>query len=273
MKQLFTLIFAVGCLSASAQTFDTTTVAVKPVSSFSSESLKKSKVERRAQRYAQSRFIPSDKYIGANFSFGSEEIDDELLISSIDVPKFRRNIFAVSLVFGYFTSPISAWGGRVMYNYGYNDVEVETDLFGFLPEERQYRFNSLMHRGEVYGFHRLYVPLGDKGKNFYFFNEVSVHYGYQRSTTTTSVHDSEGERSHKNAYNTTHRFGVGIAPGLTYFSGNRMAIEFQLGTSGLEVALRNAVSDTGRDSHSVGFVFRDFMSILRIKMGLTFYFN
>lgn len=292
MKQLCTLILLLCALTATAKTpdsirYDTVIVPTrvfvgKQTSSFSAHSLKKSKIARKALRQDQSRFIVGDKYVGLNFSFGIEELDDELLITSIELPEFRRNVAAASLVFGYFTSPTSAWGGRLMYNYGYNDVLIRTDFFGILniledakTNFLEFSYTTVMHRMEAYGFHRLYVPLGDRGKNFYFFNEISFHYGFQHSITRTATENQSGNvLRQKRTESTVHRIGLGLAPGLTYFSGNRLALEFQLGTSGVDLSFRNAQSlETGRDSHSVGFQFRDFLSILRIKIGMTFYFN
>ncbi len=276
-RQLDDLYNSAGFTTDYFKEIDTTGQSLKQrysdrESSFKSHNVKNHNQRRVSGRWERSRYVAGDAFVGVNLSFGLTEGDNDHLLSFIAMPTLRRNTYSASLSFGYFTSPVRSFGVRGSYKYSHNDIEISSEFLSGILGYNNFHYQHLGQGFEIAGFTRSYFPIGNS-RTLYFFNEISLlygyHAGYSRSSSNRNFND---DIIHKTVTH-RHTFGLGLSPGITYFSSNRMAMEFQLGINGLQATVSKNINDNVHTGNTLSFAFRDMMNVFRGKFGFTYYFN
>ena len=114
-------------------------------------------------------------------------------------------------------------------------------------------------------FIRTYLNLGDS-KRFGLFNEARVTYGYGQS----NVEDGTGDEL-KGTHQIKQNLNFGVAPGITCFVNNYVAVEAAIDVLGLDFKWYDQKTnqvETGKRTNS-GANFK--INLLSINLGITFY--
>lgn len=246
--------------------------AYQKESSFSRDSIRINKVRRESDNLKNLRFRKGDKFMGANLSFGGKEAQNDFLVANIDLPEVEKRMLNFSFVGGYFLNPRTSVGIRGTYSYGRSDQLLVANFLGVAYNADEYRTQNLTTGFQTHAFIRNYIALGSS-RNFYLFNETSVYYGFKDSYSRAISDPGKPNERIRKIRSDNHTVGIGLSPGITYFASPRMALEFQLGTSGFEYIKKNHLTDDTLKGSSHQFTFRDGLSFLRIQFGATFYFN
>lgn len=266
------LLLMGSTLGVMAQERSTETVKLSTYSSFSKDSLRVNKENRASENMKNLRFRKGDKFVGANLSFGGKEAENDFFVANIDLPEVQKRALSASFVAGYFLTPRTSVGVRGRYNYSKGDQTLVADFLGVAFNADEYRTQNITSGFEMHAFARNYVALGSS-RNFYLFNESSVYYGYKGSYSRAISDPGKPNERIRKIRSDNYTFGVGLSPGITYFSSPRTAIEFQLGTSGFEYTKKKHLTDDKTRGESDAFSFRDGLSFLRIQFGFSYYFN
>lgn len=241
-------------------------------SSFSKDSVRLYKAEKERKNLEKLRFRKGDKFVGMNLSFGGKEAENDFLMANIDLPEVEKKTLSMSFVAGYFVNPRTSVGVRGRYNYSRGDQTLVADFLGVAFNADEYKTQNITSGFETHGFVRNYVALGSD-KKFYLFNETSLYFGYKGSYSRAISDPGKANERIRKIRSDNYTVGLGISPGITYFSSPRTAIEFQLGTSGFEYTRKEHLTDDTIKGTSNGFSFRDGLSFLRIQFGFSYYFN
>ncbi|MGL4411286.1 MAG: hypothetical protein ACRCTF_03990 [Bacteroidales bacterium] len=247
-------------------------VKLSSYSSFSKDSIKVNRDKRNRDNMNNLRFRKGDKFVGANLSFGGKEAENDFLMANIDLPDVEKRALSASFVMGYFLNPRTSVGLRGRYNYSKGDQTLVADFLGVAFNADEYRTQNVSSGFELHAFARNYVALGTS-RNFYLFNESSVYYGYKGSYSRAISDPGKPNERIRKIRSDNYTVGIGLSPGITYFSSPRTAIEFQLGTSGFEYTKKKHLTDDKTKGVSDAFTFRDGLSFLRIQFGFSYYFN
>ncbi|MGL4853087.1 MAG: hypothetical protein ACRC3Z_10670 [Phocaeicola sp.] len=247
-------------------------VKQRDYSSFSKDSIRINKQAREKRNMERLRFRKGDKFAGVNLSFGGKEAENDFLVANIDLPEVEKRTLSTSFVMGYFLNPRTSVGIRGRYNYSRGDQTLVADFLGVAFNADEYRTQNLTSGFEVHGFVRNYVALGTERK-FYLFNETSIYYGYKGSYSRAISDPGKPNERIRKIRSDNYTVGIGVSPGITYFTSPRTAIEFQLGTSGFEYTKKKHLTDDKVKGNSHAFSFRDGLSFLRIQFGFSYYFN
>ncbi|MBB6462643.1 hypothetical protein [Flammeovirga kamogawensis] len=204
--------------------------------------------------------------VGSTFRY-SESTNDNYKFMLIEDWSGQTFNFAVSPFFAYFIKDNFAIGGRFTYtrkrvNIDEMNIKIDDDLSfrmdGIKNEEHMF-YSSI--------FIRNYLPLGD-GKRFGLFNEVRLSYGYGQSKETVL-----GEAPHHTTgvYSTTHEFNIGVAPGMTAFINDMVALEVSIGVLGFTNKwvhqTENQVEEGSRNVNKANFN----IDMFSLNIGLAFY--
>ncbi|MGL5937237.1 MAG: hypothetical protein ACRCY5_00700 [Phocaeicola sp.] len=270
MKLLISLLLLTASTSSWAQ--DQSCELRSPKSSFSKDSVRMNKANFDKRNLERLRFQKGDKFVGLNLSFGGKDGENDFLIANIDLPEVEKKSLSLSFVTGYFLNPRTSVGLRGRYNHSKGDQTLVADFLGVSFNADEYKTQNLTSGFEVHGFIRNYIALGSDRK-FYLFNETSIYYGYKGSYSRAISDPGKPNERIRKIRSDNYIVGIGISPGITYFTSPRSAIEFQLGTSGFEFAKKKHLTDDTIKGHSNAFSFRDGLSFLRIQFGYSYYFN
>lgn len=213
----------------------------------------------------QKTFIPKGQWmVGASFSY-SEHTDDNFKWLVMDDVTSTGYTFKVSPVVSYFIRDNIAIGGRVAYSRGLTDLgNLSLNLGDDLSFDlSNYKDKSHMVSGSF--FIRTYLNLGDS-KRFGLFNEARVTYGYGQS----NVEDGTGDEL-KGTHQIKQNLNFGVAPGITCFVNNYVAVEAAIDVLGLDFKWYDQKTnqvETGKRTNS-GANFK--INLLSINLGITFY--
>ena len=241
-------------------------------SSFSKDSVRVYKEQKVKKNLEKSKFRKGDKFVGLNLSFGGKEAENDFLIANIDLPEVEKKTLSASFVMGYFLNPQTSVGIRGRYNYSKGDQTLVADFLGVAFNADEYKTQTLTSGFETHGFIRNYVALGSE-KKFYLFNETSIYYAYKGSYSRAISDPGKTNERIRKIRSDNYTVGLGISPGITYFSSPRTAIEFQLGTSRCEFTKKKHLTDDKTRGESNAASFRDGLSFLRVPYGFSYYFN
>ncbi|MGL4994197.1 MAG: hypothetical protein ACRC6R_08785 [Bacteroidales bacterium] len=271
-RALLGIALLCGSVTISAQDLSYEKHKNSTYSSFSRDSIKVNKEKRDRNNMNNLRFRKGDKFVGANLSFGGKEAENDFLMANIDLPDVEKRALSASFVMGYFLNPRTSVGVRGRYNYSKGDQTLVADFLGVAFNADEYRTQNLTSGFELHAFARNYVALGSS-RNFYLFNESSVYYGYKGSYSRAISDPGKPNERIRKIRSDNYTVGIGLSPGITYFTSPRTAIEFQLGTSGFEYTKKKHLTDDKTKGESDAFSFRDGLSFLRIQFGFSYYFN
>lgn len=213
-----------------------------------------------------SLFVPKGTWMGGTTFSYTEMNGDDYQFLVLDNINANGYTFKVSPYAGYFFRDNMAAGLRLGYNRTYGDLgNIDIDLGDDLTfDVSDYKY--LEHKYTAAGFLRTYLGLGS-GKIFGFFNEVRFAYGFgQGKTTSGTGNDLTG------TYQRSHSFQIGIAPGLTAFVTNNMAVEVSVNVMGLDFdwvkQTTNQVEHGSYRKSSADFK----INIFSVNLGLCTYF-
>lgn len=210
-------------------------------------------------------FIPKGQWMaGASFSY-SEHTDDNLKWLVLDDVNSVGYTFKVSPVVSYFIRDNIAIGGRVAYARSMTDLDnISLNLGDDLNFDLS-NYHDKSHSVSGSAFIRTYLNLGDS-KRFGLFNEARVTYGYGQS----KVQDGTGDEL-KGTHQIKQNLNFGVAPGITCFINDFVAVEAAIDVLGLDfkwVDQKTNQVETGKRTSS-GANFK--INLLSINLGITFY--
>mgnify|MGYP001186159934 FL=1 len=213
----------------------------------------------------QKTFIPKGQWmVGASFSY-SEHTDDNFKWLVMDDVTSTGYTFKVSPVVSYFIRDNIAIGGRVAYSRGLTDLG---NLSLNLGDDLSFDLSNYKDKSHTVSgsfFIRTYLNLGDS-KRFGLFNEARVTYGYGQS----NVEDGTGDEL-KGTHQIKQNLNFGVAPGITCFVNNYVAVEAAIDVLGLDFKWYDQKTnqvETGKRTNS-GANFK--INLLSINLGITFY--
>ena len=213
----------------------------------------------------QKTFIQKGKWmVGASFSY-SEHTDDNFKWLVMDDVTSTGYTFKVSPVVSYFIRDNIAIGGRVAYSRGLTDLG---NLSLNLGDDLSFDLSNYKDKSHTVSgsfFIRNYLTLGDS-KRFGLFNEARVTYGYGQS----NVEDGTGDEL-KGTHQIKQNLNFGVAPGITCFINNYVAVEAAIDVLGLDFKWYDQKTnqvETGKRTNS-GANFK--INLLSINLGITFY--
>ena len=213
----------------------------------------------------QKTFIPKGQWmVGASFSY-SEHTDDNFKWLVMDDVTSTGYTFKVSPVVSYFIRDNIAIGGRVAYSRGLTDLG---NLSLNLGDDLSFDLSNYKDKSHTVSgsfFIRTYLNLGDS-KRFGLFNEARVTYGYGQS----NVEDGTGDEL-KGTHQIKQNLNFGVAPGITCFINNYVAVEAAIDVLGLDFKWYDQKTnqvETGKRTNS-GANFK--INLLSINLGITFY--
>lgn len=227
---------------------------------------KKSRTEKYDRGIVMKTFIPKGQWmVGATFSY-SEHVDTNFEFLSVlkDMTTEGYSFKVTPLVSYFFRDNVSV-GGRFAYSRSFSKLDnISLSLGDDLSFDVK-DFNSTANTYTVSGFIRTYLNLGDS-KRFGLFNEARVSYGYSESKGTTGTGpDLSGMFQQK------HNLNIGVAPGITCFMADYVAVEASVNVAGLNFnwydQSRNQVEEGKRTSSSANFK----INLLSIDLGIVFY--
>ena len=213
----------------------------------------------------QKTFIPKGQWmVGASFSY-SEHTDDNFKWLVMDDVTSTGYTFKVSPVVSYFIRDNIAIGGRVAYSRGLTDLG---NLSLNLGDDLSFDLSNYKDKSHTVSGSfsiRTYLNLGDS-KRFGLFNEARVTYGYGQS----NVEDGTGDEL-KGTHQIKQNLNFGVAPGITCFINNYVAVEAAIDVLGLDFKWYDQKTnqvETGKRTNS-GANFK--INLLSINLGITFY--
>ena len=202
--------------------------------------------------------------VGASFSY-SEHTDDNFKWLVMDDVTSTGYTFKVSPVVSYFIRDNIAIGGRVAYSRGLTDLG---NLSLNLGDDLSFDLSNYKDKSHTVSgsfFVRTYLNLGDS-KRFGLFNEARVTYGYGQS----NVEDGTGDEL-KGTHQIKQNLNFGVAPGITCFINDYVAVEAAIDVLGLDFKWYDQKTnqvETGKRTNS-GANFK--INLLSINLGITFY--
>lgn len=217
------------------------------------------------RKIKSSLFVPKGTWMGGTSFSYSEQANDNYKFMVLKNIETNGYTFKVSPYAGYFFANNIAAGMRLNYkrsyvNMGNLDLNLGDDLT-FAIEDYSY----LEHSMSVSGFLRTYMGLGSS-QVFGFFNEARLTYGYGQGKDTSGK-GNELTGTHQ----TIHNLQIGMAPGLTAFVHNNVAVEVSVGVMGLDFnwidQKTNQVESGHRRKSSGNFK----IDIFSINIGMCFY--
>ena len=176
-------------------------------------------------------FAEGDVFLTGSVGFGSEKTGDA-----------KTSQFNISPKAGYFVTSNIALGVQLGYT-----SETETDVNG-LGETVDVDTNTF----EAGAFGRYYFT---PARDFSFFGQLSVGY----TSSKTEVEGEDGEYKENG-------FNLGLAPGISYFVSEHIALEATFGLLGYNTAKPDVDGAESTDTFNIGANFND------INFGIVYKF-
>ena len=228
--------------------------------------------EQKAQRGLSNlsyTFIPKGLWmVGGTFSYATHTNDDYSLVMVEGIDSYGYN-FKVTPIFTYAIANNITVGGRLGYNRNLFRID-NSDLIYGDPDDggihiTMDNYHLITHGFTAMAILRQYIPLGNN-KRFAIFNEIQLEGGYSQSKHT---YDAPVQGT----YSTTNNIALNLAPGITAFATDRVAVEVNVGMLGLSHSrtkqTHNQVSMGNIDSNSLNFK----INILAINFGVSYHFS
>lgn len=224
---------------------------------------KKNKYDRGIE---MKTFIPKGQWmVGATFSY-DEHVDENFEFLSVmkDINS-EGYTFKVTPLVCYFIRDNISIGARFSYartnaDIGNISLELGDDLSFDVDN-----YSSVTNTYTTSLFLRTYLNLGDS-KRFGLFNEARLAYGYSESTSSSGT-----GKDFSGIYQLKHNLNIGVAPGITCFINDYVAVEASVNVAGLNFnwydQTKDQVYEGKRTSSSANFK----INLLSIDLGIVFY--
>ncbi len=230
-----------------------------------------SREEQKAQRGLSNlshTFIPKGLWmVGGTFSYSTHTNKDYSLVLLDGIDSYGYN-FKISPVFTYAIANNVVVGARLGYNRNLLRVDDAGLVFGD-PDAGGVQIMMDNYHMIAHGFVgmailRQYIPLGNN-KRFAIFNEIQLEGGYSQAKHTYDV-------PVQGTYSTTSNISLNLAPGITAFATNQLAVEISVGMLGLTHSytkqVHNQVGIGDINNNSLNFK----INILSINFGVAYHF-
>lgn len=220
----------------------------------------------------KSKFKVGTYYIGANLNFSGKEAVNDFVVLNIDIPESKSNKVNFSFSTGYFLTPTMSVGLRGKLNLKKTEQTLRADFLGITFNAEEYTTKNISNGFQLHPYVRNYFPVGNSG-HFYIFSETSIYYGYNRSMSRAISNPGKNDERIRKVISDINTFGLGVSPGITYFTKSNLAVEFQLGATGFEHTTEKSLTDNITEGEVKKFTFRDSLSFLNVQFGFTYYFK
>jgi hypothetical protein len=220
----------------------------------------------------KSKFKIGTYYVGANLNFSGKEAVNDFVVLNIDIPDSKSDKVNFSFSTGYFLTPTMSLGLRGKLNLKKTEQTLRADFLGITFNAEEYTTKNISQGFQLHPYARNYFPIGNSG-HFYIFSETSIYYGYNRSLSRAISNPGMNDERIRKVISDISTFGLGVSPGMTYFTKNNFAVEFQLGATGFEYTIEKSLTDDITKGKVNKFNFRDGLSFLNVQFGFTYYFK
>lgn len=220
------------------------------------------KTERGLKQYT---FVPKGQWIvGGNISYSQQSEEDYqfLIVEGINGNNYS---FKVSPMFTYMFANNMGVGGRFAYERSMMKVN-SADIN--LSEDMHFNVGNIYRLSHSYSgmaVLRNYISIG-RNMRFGLFNETQLQIGGGQSKLVSGT----GENI-TGAYESSFTAGINIAPGITAFINNNIAIELNIGLLGFKYSSTKQITDQiyegNTNSTSASFQ----INLFSIGLGLAFY--
>lgn len=244
-----------GVLSVHAQTTNT------PLETVSSDAT----TPKKSRGLKQHTFVPKGQWVvGGTISYSqqSEHNYQFLIVEGIDGAGYSFN---VSPMFSYMIADNMGIGGRFAYDRSLiklNSANID------LSEDMKLAIGdiySLSHSYSAMAVLRNYISIGNNMR-FGLFNETQLQIGGGQSILV----GGSGE-SITGSHDTNFTFGVNLAPGITAFINNFVAVEINVGLLGFKYTSTQQKTDQVYEGKTSTTSASFQINIFSIGLGLAFY--
>ena len=220
------------------------------------------KQERGLKQYT---FVPKGQWIvGGNISYSQQSEDNYqfLIVEGINGNGYS---FKVSPMFTYMVANNMGIGGRFSYDRSLMKIN-SADIN--LSEDMNFNLGNIYRLSHSYSgmaIIRNYISIG-RNMRFGLFNETQLHLGGGQSKLVSGTGDSV-----TGSYESNFTVGVNLAPGITAFINNNMAIELNIGLLGFKYSAIKQVTDQIYEGNTSSTSASFQINLFSIGLGLAFY--
>lgn len=222
-------------------------------------------VVKQERGLKQHTFVPKGQWIvGGNISYSQQSEDNYqfLIVEGINGNGYS---FKVSPMFTYMVANNMGIGGRFSYDRSLMKIN-SADIT--LSDDMQFNIGNIYRLSHSYSgmaILRNYISIGNNMR-FGLFNETQLQIGGGQSKLVSGTGESV-----TGAYENSFTVGINLAPGITAFINNNVAIELNIGLLGFKYSSIKQVTDQIYEgsSNSTSASFQ--INLFSIGLGLAFY--
>lgn len=181
--------------------------------------------------------------IGGNVYFNTSKVNNS--------PSSKQTSFAIYPSAGYFISKNLAIGTGIGYSHNKYNINMAgggTYSFSVIKEHQVY----------ISPFARYYVDIAEQ---FKLFGQFSVPISFGKTTDDATAAATNGQ--------TTHAYGVALAPGIAFFPSKRIGIEFSVNGIGYT---HNSTKFPDNTDNTSSDQFSFDVNLFAPRLGIQFYF-
>ncbi len=227
-----------------------------------------SRIENPIDRGVNSVFIPKGTiFTGGTISYTQYNADNFKFLV-LDALKTDNSLFAFRAFAAYTFADNVAAG--LAFEYSQSVVKVDNAKIS-LGSDLNFEIKDTYSIQQLYtaeAFLRTYLNIGDS-KRFGLYNDVRLFYGGGQGKSTSGI---EGTEAYTGTFENITKAGIVIAPGISVFATDFLAVEAGIGILGVEYThtqqITNQVYEGSFESFDASFK----LNILSVRLGLTFYF-
>ena len=220
---------------------------------------------KKSRGLKQHTFVPKGQWVvGGTISYSqqSENNYQFLVVEGINGEGYSFN---ASPMFSYMVADNMGIGGR--FSYGRSLMKINSADIN-LSEDMNFAIGdiySLSHTYTGMAVLRNYISLGNNMR-FGLFNETQLQIGGGQSKLVSGSGDSL-----TGAYESTFSVGVNLAPGITAFLNNFMAVEVNVGLLGFRYTTTEQITDQVYHGSTNTTTASFQINLFSIGLGLAFY--
>lgn len=258
-KIAMTLVCAAACVAVQAQTVEN-----------SPKKGRAARFDRGLGFDTKTPAIPKGLWIaGLNVSYSQHSNEDYKILLVNDLSS-KGNTLNISPMVHYVFANNQSIGLRFQYKrFSLDLANISLDL-GDLTDGSLFGPYSLQSHTYIgYLSYRYYVGLG-AGKRFLFFNEVQAGLGGGQQKELSGEGDAPGSFE-TGTFQKTFNLKLGMAPGMTAFITNQVALEVTIGLLGFEYKKITQTTDRTIERSRTTSSISTKLDLLSIGFGMTFY--
>lgn len=222
-------------------------------------------IEKPSRGLKQYTFVPKGQWIvGGSISYSQQSEDNYqfLIVEGINGDGYS---FKVSPMFTYMFADNMGIGGR--FSYDRSLMKINSANIN-LSEDLNFKVGDLYSLSHSYSgmvVLRNYISIG-KNMRFGLYNETQLIFGGGQSKLVSGSGDNV-----TGAYESKFKFGVNLAPGVTAFINNNIAVELNVGLLGFHYNSTKQITDQVYvgNSNTTSASFQ--INLFSIGLGVSFY--